>query len=286
MSDFLLEQIPKDLITYFDNRKASFFVGAGLSRSVGLPDWYTLLCELIDRVEKVIPNSKAYADECRELVKYPEAFLTIAQELREKLDTSEFNKYIRERFVDQRPDPNEAFKLIVDMPYNYIITTNYDYLIEDAYAHVHRKTAKKYTYRQAQAMADNIWNGYPFILKAHGDADEPDKIVLTERDYRNLINAEVGYKSILQVLFTTNTILFIGTSLTDPELKLLLGFLRHFYHEGGPVHYALMDETQLTSITAERWRKDYGINIIRYNPIYDHQQVLQFLTLLHGNIKR
>lgn len=282
MANFDANNIPVELVKSFREKKASFFIGAGLSRGVNLPDWYTLLCELIDRTEVVIANSKDYANECRELIKKPEEFLTVAQELREKLGPDEFNKYIRERFVDNRPEPNDVFKLIVSIAYNYIITTNYDYLIEDAYAYIHRKTPKIYTYKQAQAMADNIWNGYPFILKAHGDADEPDKIILTEKDYRNLIHAEVGYKSILQVLFTTNTILFLGTSLTDPELRLLLGFLRNSYHEGGPKHYALMDETRLTPITVERWRKDYGINIISYNPKNNHEQVFQFLKLLHG----
>lgn len=286
MNDFLIDQIPKELIQYFNTRKASLFVGAGLSKAVGLPDWYTLLNELIERVESVIDNSKDLCSEFRDLIKNSENFLAVAQDLREKLGQDEFNKYVRERFVDQRPEPNETYKIIVDLPYNYVITTNYDYLIEDAFAYVHRRAAKKYTYKQAQAMADNIWNGYPFILKAHGDADEPDAIILTDKDYRNVIHAEIGYKSILQVLFTTNTILFLGTSLTDPELKLLLGFLRNAYHEGGPKHYALMDQTKITNILAERWRKDYGINIIKYDPVDNHKQVFQFIELIKNNIKR
>lgn len=283
MLDFDKANIPEELVQLFKGKKASLFIGAGLSKGVGLPDWYTLLEELIQRVEKVIPNSMSYATECRKVAQEGN-FLTIAQELRERLGKDEFNKYIRERFVDQRPEPNDVFKLLVDLPYNYIITTNYDYLIEDAFAFVHRKNAKKYTYHQAQAMADNIWNGYKFILKAHGDADEPDKIILTDKDYRNIINAEIGYKSILQVLFTTNSILFLGSSLTDPELNLLLSFLKHAYHDGGPKHFALIDETRISGIVAERWRKDYGINIITYNPSDNHKQVLQFITLLKGLI--
>lgn len=283
MSDFEKKNIPEELIVLFKARRASLFVGAGLSKGVGLPDWYTLLEELIQRVEKVIPGTKEYANECRQIAKQGN-FLTVAQELRERLGKDEFNKYIRERFVDQRPEPNDVFKIIVGLPYNYIITTNYDYLIEDAFAFVHRKNAKKYTYQQAQAMADNIWNGYNFILKAHGDADEPDKIILTDKDYRNIINAEIGYKSILQVLFTTNSLLFLGSSLADPELNLLLSFLKHAYHDGGPKHFALIDETKISGIIAERWRKDYGINIITYNPDENHKQVLQFVTLLKESI--
>lgn len=245
MADFALAQIPKELLDLFKSKRASLFIGAGLSKSVGLPDWLGLLNELIERVENVIPDSADYANECRAIASTGN-FLPLAQDLRDKLGSDEFNKYIRERFVDQRPDPNDIFKVIVELPYNYIITTNYDYLIEDAYAFVNRKSAKKYTYSQAQAMADNIWNGYQFILKAHGDADEPSKIVLTDKDYRNIINAEVGYKSILQVLFTTNSILFLGSSLTDPELNLLLGYLKHAYHDGGPKHYALVDKSRVS----------------------------------------
>jgi hypothetical protein len=283
MSDFALAQIPEELLNLFKEKRASLFIGAGLSKSVGLPDWLGLLHELIERVEKMIPNTADYAKECRDIVSTGN-FLPLAQDLRDKLGADEFNKYIRERFVDQRPEPNDIFKIIVELPYNYIITTNYDYLIEDAYAFVNRKSAKKYTYSQPQAMADNIWNGYKFILKAHGDADEPGKIILTDKDYRNIINAEIGYKSILQVLFTTNSILFLGSSLTDPELNLLLGFLKHAYHDGGPKHYALVDETKVSPIIAERWRKDYGIHLITYNPEENHKQVLEFLKLLKANV--
>jgi hypothetical protein len=279
MSQFVKEAIPQQLITLFKDKRASLFIGAGLSIAVGLPDWYGLLSELIKKVGDVVADSKEYVDECSKILN-DKNFLTIAEEVREKLGQDEFNKYIRERFVDNRPDPNEVFKLLVELPYNYIITTNYDYLIEDAYAYVYRRSAKKYTYQKAQAMADNIWNGYQFILKAHGDADEPDKIILTDKDYRNIINAEIGYKSILHVLFTTNSILFLGSSLTDPELNLLLNYLKHSYHDGGPTHYALMDKTRLTPILTERWRKDYGINIISYDPVNGHEQVLQFVQLL------
>lgn len=283
MSDFALAQIPEELLNLFKTKRASLFIGAGLSKSVGLPDWLGLLNELIARVEKIVPNSAEYVKECRTIAEAGN-FLPLAQDLRDRLGTDEFNKYIRERFVDQRPEPNDIFKIVVELPYNYIITTNYDYLIEDAYAFVNRKSAKKYTYSQPQAMADNIWNGYKFILKAHGDADEPGKIILTDKDYRNIINAEIGYKSILQVLFTTNSILFLGSSLTDPELNLLLGFLKHAYHDGGPKHYALVDETKISPIIAERWRKDYGIHLITYNPDENHKQVLEFLKLLKANV--
>ena len=276
--------ISPDLLKAFKDKRASFFVGAGLSKGVGLPDWHGLLKELIDRVEVIIPNSAAYVAQCKNLLGNPSNFLMLAEELREKLGIDEFNKYIRERFVDNRPDPNDVFKSIVSFNYNFIITTNYDYLIEDAYAFVYRKSPKIYTYQKPQAMADNIWNKYSFILKAHGDPDEPDKIILTDKDYRNLIHNSLGYKSVLQVLFTTNTILFLGTSLTDPELNLLLGFLRNAYHEGGPKHYALIDETKINEITSERWRKDYGINIIAYNPVDNHREVLEYLTELKAAI--
>lgn len=283
-SHFDANKVPTDLVKAFKEKRGGLFVGAGLSKGVGLPDWYQLLEELIERVKVQIPKSDDYAAQCKDLLKSPANYLTLAQELREKLGTDEFNKYIRERFVDKRPEPNDVFKLLIELPYNFIITTNYDYLIEDAYAFVYRRNAKVYTYQKPQAMADNVWNRYPFILKAHGDADEPDKIILSDKDYRSLIHNSIGYKSILQVLFTTSTILFLGTSLTDPELLLLLGFLRNAYHEGGPKHYALMNETQVKDIVAERWRKDYGINIITYDPIDKHIQVFEFLQQLQKQI--
>ena len=271
-------KIPVDLVTSFKQSKGGLFIGAGLSQSAGLPNWEGLLNDLIALAEQVSykPN-KDFIDSCKELVKQPPKFLILAQELKDFLQDS-FRKYIIEKYSDQCPPPTEDHIALIKYPYQFIITTNYDTLLENAFVKVHGKQAKVHSFKDCPDIAYDLWNGRPFILKAHGDANKAQQgIILTENDYRQILFQEKGYQSILQSLFTTKTILFIGSSLSDPELKLLLSFIHSSFHGGGPSHYALISEAEMNSIEAESWRKNFNIQIIPYSPADDHKEVSEFI---------
>jgi hypothetical protein len=201
----------------------------------------------------------------------------VAQVLRDFLEDS-FRKYIITTFSDNCPPPEELHKILINFPFQFFITTNYDTLLENAYVQVNSKQAKVYTFKDSPDIAYDLWNHRPFILKAHGDANKTQQgIILTERDYREILFQERGYQSILQSLFTTKTILFLGSSLSDPELKLLLSFIHSSFHGGGPTHYALMSEKDMNPVEADSWRKNFNIQIIPYSPEDNHSQVLEFL---------
>lgn len=278
---FDVKKIPVDLIDSFKKERGGLFIGAGLSQSVGLPDWKTLLMDLIGLAEKVSykPNAEFIAS-CLKLLEDPSKFLILAQELKDFLQDS-FRKYIIEKYSDNCPPPSQAHLNIIKYPYQFIITTNYDTLLENAFVQVEGKQAKVYTFKDSPDIAYDLWNGRPFILKAHGDANKTQQgIILTEKDYRQILFQEKGYQSILQSLFTTKTILFIGASLSDPELKLLLSFIHSSFHGGGPTHYALISEDDMNAVEAESWRKNFNIQIIPYSPANDRKEVSDFIKTL------
>ncbi|MFD0792069.1 SIR2 family protein [Mucilaginibacter litoreus] len=278
-------KIPSDLIDSLQKHKAGVYVGAGLSQAVGLPGWGALLSELVQLSQTVSyqPNQK-FIDDVNALIADPAKFLVAAQELKDFLQ-DDLRKYIINKFADKCPPPSDLHKLLIKLPFTFFITTNYDTLLENAYVLVNQKQAKVYTFKDSPDIAYDLWNGTQFILKAHGDANKAQQgIILTERDYRQILFQERGYQSILQSLFTTKTILFLGSSLSDPELKLLLSFIHSSFHGGGPTHYALISEDQMNSAEAESWRKNFNIKVIAYSPKDNHQEVFDFLTELEGLI--
>lgn len=280
-------KIPIDLVQSFQQGKGGLFVGAGLSQSVNLPSWEGLLNDLIILSERVSykPN-KEFIDSCKELIKQPSKYLILAQELKDFLQDS-FRKYIIEKFADNCPPPSSNHIAIIKYPYQFILTTNYDTLLENAYVQVHGKQAKVHSFKDSPDIAYDLWNGRPFILKAHGDANKAQQgIIITENDYRQIIFQEKGYQSILQSLFTTKTVLFLGASLSDPELKLLLSFIHSSFHGGGPTHYALISEAEMNNVEAESWRKNFNIQIIPYSPVNNHIEVSEFIEILGSKIKQ
>jgi hypothetical protein len=275
--------IPDDLRSAFKENKCGIFVGAGISQPAGLPDWSGMLKELIGCVRQLPNPEPQLMRDLNRLLKDKSKQLTLASVLKEELG-QDFFKYVEERFAATNLNPTAAHKAIVALPARFLITTNYDRLLERAILEMtagRGDAPNTYTYKQAGTIASCLHRDRFFILKAHGDAKEdPEGIILTEKDYRQVIHHEPGYQSLLQTLFTTFTILFVGTSFTDIELQLLLGYIHSSFHGKTPIHYALIAEETPNAALVRAWRKDFNIHVIHVSPKQDYKQVLEFLVAL------
>lgn len=272
--------IPKSLNDALLNNNIGIFVGAGLSIGAGFPSWKGLLSELIDIVkqETSIPDEKI--TELKNLIKNPSKYLMVAEELKDILP-SDLYKFVKTKFDDKTIKPTGIHNKLLKINSKFIITTNYDILLENAYVSEYHMMPSVYTYKDAASINYSVCSGDKFILKAHGDSSRaPNEIILTDKDYRNIIYNERGYQSVLHVLFSTFNILFLGVSLNDPEINLLLGYIHHIFHGGTPTHYALMPDDEITTTEKERWRKDYNIQIITYNPEDNHKEIEDYVDAI------
>jgi len=245
-----IENIPTELIEGYLSGKCGFFVGAGLSIGAGFPDWRGLLQGLIDKAEA--DNSLSPSKTAEEI------------------------------FANDQIEPRPVHNLLVTLKKNnFIITTNYDLLIEKAFVN-NKVFPIAYKYYEAHAIQRQLFRRDFFLLKAHGDAmTAAEHIVLTDKDYRRLLYQQPGYQSALQSIFTMYSVIFVGCSLEDPELKLLLSYINAAFPEGGIPHYALMT-TEITSATERgRWKKDYNMRIIPISSAKDYEDIDLFLKILH-----
>jgi len=276
-----ISDIPTELTESYISGKCGFFVGAGLSYGAGFPDWRGLLNGLIDRAEADNSLMSDKAAECRKLAEDPNKYLMLAGEMKDILGV-EFKAFIEETFANDSIEPREVHDLLVRLKKNnFIITANYDLLIEKAFAN-NKVYATAYKYYEAHAIQRQLFRREFFLLKAHGDAmTAAEHIVLTDKDYRRLLYQQPGYQSALQSIFTMYSVIFIGCSLEDPELRLLLNYINAAFPEGGIPHYALMT-TEATSATERgRWKKDYNMRIIPISPENDYEDIDTFLKILY-----
>lgn len=271
--------VPTQLKEAYQKGNFGVFVGAGLSQGAGLPGWDVLLDELITLAQDVAHISAHKTAELKQHIAESK-YLLVAEELREIL-SSELQKYIKKRFVDKSIHPTIVQQKVIQLRTKFIITTNYDTLLENAFIKVNGVMPNPLTYKDAAAINNNFLTNETFILKAHGDArSAPNEIILTEQDYRNIIYMQRGYQSVLQVLFSTCHVLFLGASLKDPELNLMLGYIHNIFNGGGPTHYALIAQNAVTETERNRWFKDFNIQIITYDPHNSHVEVEEFLDEL------
>lgn len=86
-------------------------------------------------------------------------------------------------------------------------------------------------------------------------------------------------------MFTMFTVVFVGASMTDPEIKLLLGYIADaFSPTSGPQHYALMAEDDITEIEQKRWLKDMNVKLIPISKSDNYVEIQEFVETLHASV--
>jgi hypothetical protein len=272
-------QVPEEIKKAYANGSFGIYVGSGMSVASGLPNWDTLLSDLCRRAKDQGVIDQGKRDELLSLIQQNKPLL-VAQDLKD-IYAADLYRYIKEIFDAPDLKPTATLVKLIKLRYKFIVTTNYDTLLENAYVQAFQKMPRPLTYKDASTINFNLLNNIDFILKAHGDASKsPSEIILTENDYRRIIFSEYGYQSVMHVLFSSYNILFVGVSLKDPELMLILSFIHTIFHGGSPKHFALIDEKTLTKTERDRWRKDYNIEIIPYDSHDSHIEVDNFIEQL------
>jgi hypothetical protein len=76
------------------------------------------------------------------------------------------------------------------------------------------------------------------------------------------------------------SVIFIGCSLEDPELRLLLNYINAAFPQGGIPHYALMSTDNTGETERNRWKKDYNMRVIPISPAKDYEDISTFLKIL------
>jgi hypothetical protein len=86
-------------------------------------------------------------------------------------------------------------------------------------------------------------------------------------------------------MFTMFTIVFVGASMTDPEIMLLLNYIADSFAPGsGPSHFALMVEEDTTRVERDRWFADLNIQLIPVSKARNYAEITEFLQALQATL--
>ncbi len=78
-----------------------FIVGAGMSKSSGMPSWEDLARDMINYYEQLFQNTEDDVKAKVEQLKIMDNFWDVFSELKRCLPTTEYNKYIMEQLSDR-----------------------------------------------------------------------------------------------------------------------------------------------------------------------------------------
>jgi NAD-dependent SIR2 family protein deacetylase len=208
-----------------DNNQLVIFVGAGVSKNSNLPSWNDLIVAIAKEVKHkkcAIPCKGCSAIECNQKKIFTQdEYLQIPEYLYSKGKTK-YYKFIQEKLKsDKGPNPidEEIFRILP----HHIITTNYDHLLEDC----KDINAKLYTVVSKDSDLLSKSNE-KYIIKMHGDLQEPENIVLRESDYIEYEQNRPLISTYIRSLLINHTFVFIGYSLNDYNLKLIMGWINYY----------------------------------------------------------
>lgn len=185
--------------------KLVVLVGAGASKSCGVPLW----SELIEELKNELDFQENETD-----------FLKIPQLYKNMRKHKEYHERIKEILLDGKVQCKEVHDAILDLNPCHIITTNYDDLLEQAFIKRHEQF---FTVRKDEDLPYN--HGERMLLKMHGSFDA-DNIVLTENDYLDYARNFPLMRSYVMSLFASKLVLLVGFSFSDINLKYILRDVR------------------------------------------------------------
>lgn len=283
--------VPKPLIKAAKQRTLIPLVGAGFSKQASprFHSWTGFLQDLNHGALQSGYLKKPEANQINGLLRSGK-YLMAAQHLSMAYPADEYLSRLERSFGSAGVAPSPAHTALFDLNPPLIMTTNYDKLLENTYAKIHAEAPTVMTYRNADAMQRAMQSGLffetrPAIFKLHGSIDDPQSIVLTERDYRNLVYGQPGYRMVVSALFLTRTVLMIGFSAEDPELLLTLENHREALKYQNNPDFAFLP-VKKDSVVAKRIRDDFGVQVIPYTPTRGHREVVEFLKFLVREAKK
>jgi hypothetical protein len=234
------------------NDRLVVFAGAGVSKDSGIPLWFELEEGIKSRLNEHTSEKDA---------------LKIAQMLYNEKGEKEYNDILRELLFENCSNYNPLHEILLDINPQHIITTNYDHYFEDVIKDEGLPFSivsidEDLPYAQHKKL----------LVKYHGDF-ENHNIVLKETDYLEFSQNNTLKEVFVKSLFSNKTILFIGYSVSDPNLKLLIREIQYILKKHYQRAYLLTSKDEVSN-SEVKYFENLGINIVfqESKSIDDHLQ--------------
>lgn len=239
------------------------FVGAGVSLDFGYSNWRNLL----------LGNSPPHIKQVVQCLLDGNDFEGAAEALLQELGPDGFQSMVAvaagDRAIDERRLRMGSLALLALLGQGPVVTTNFDRVLEAAFKANHREFESVVSGPRPDLIVDALHGNRHVLIKLHGDWQDRVGRTFTKSDYdANYVTDKLEHKrvlldSVLTLLFSSRSLLFIGASL---ESDRTVDVLRKVHQEvAGVRHFAIM----AVPATADELRaKEHKLRALGIMPLW------------------
>lgn len=268
---------PDDLVFDIASRRSALFLGAGVSKgsenSKGErpKDWNEYLTHLASLV------SENHRKEILTNIQNGD-LLTACELARDSLKPDIFKQELLAEFSDKGFGPGQIHDYLSRVDSRFVLTSNFDKLYENRANQLQDNTVLVKCYYD-EDIADVFRRSQRVVLKVHGTIDAPDRTIFTRSQYALTRRDYPYFYKLFEALFVTHTFVFLGTSLRDPDIRMILE--DHAYRfEGTRPHFMVTPRDPTQSRVIALMEETMNLRALLYDPSNGHQELVDSLGQL------
>ncbi|GEL74786.1 SIR2 family protein [Myxococcus virescens] len=253
-----------DLIRDLAKRRCVIFLGAGVSanakndKGTSPPLWDAFLEAATKRL------TSQQAAEVSQLIAAKD-LLSAGERVKRYLGPL-FMGMVQEAFINPKFRPAEIHKHILRLDPRIVVTTNFDKVYESLANSPDELAGSLVTKNLSDIDLTAVLRGEGrSIIRLHGTADRVDDLILARSDYAKAhVRMRSSYE-VLEALALTHTFFFVGYSLRDPDLQLILE-THAVKHPHARYHYATVPGPA-DSMQVDTYRDVLRVELLPYTVV-------------------
>lgn len=182
----------------------------------------------------------------------------VAQEYERRFGRVQLIEAVRRALHVDDARPGRSHLALSQLPFDTVYTTNFDLLLETAYAAAGRPFRSLVGELQLPFHAGQTATS---IIKMHGDLRHEEHITLTQQDYEKFLDRYPVVATHLSAMLITRTPLFVGYSLTDPDFISIREVVRSRLGQLERMSYVVQFDVLLDDVEAAFGRRIHIINL-------------------------
>lgn len=271
---------PDSVVLDLARRQCVLYLGSGVSHNssnaagVHPMTWREFLVEGAERREFNASQKKEILSKIR-----VKDYLMACELMKRFLGDEVFFDFLENSFKNPQFSEADIHREIFKLDSRIVITPNFDSIYETYVSNAtHGAVTVKNYYDED--IANSIRKHDLLILKLHGSINTPNQMIFTQKDYALARNSYSSFYQLLNALLLTQTFIFMGAGLNDPDIKLLLENYA-FQFSKCRKHYFIIPKKQLSDKEIEIYEETLNVKFLQYNSVDNHKELTDSLSQLN-----